>query len=283
MWAKLRHEQADDRVCDEVLRAWLGKGKKVIFPVVFNACTKLALLITMEGWRVCHAVAFGAKLNRARLISPFPCSSTLAKFRKYPCMQPVEEAGGGLPTRCGDNPFGGMRANAIYDWVVATSYIKNLKESDEAACAWSRVLLHERHDTISELLDPQDIASRERLRTARVRLDCTAMLCFRFALEMMAKPVFYVWADSSPQWRGREYFAASFDTFSAGVLQRRLFPCVALLRGQGSAMHKGFALLWQIFLSVGAAQVQLFCRSIRALITDQGTERLLARMPIGHL
>ena len=243
MWAKLRHEQADDRVCDEVLRAWLGKGKKVLFPVVFNACTKLALLITMEGWRACHAVAFGAKLNRARLISPFPCSSTLAKFRKYPCMQPVEEAGGGLPTRCGDNPFGGMRANAIYDWVVATSYIKNLKEADEAACAWSRVLLHERHDTISELLDPQDIASRERLRTARVRLDCTAMLCFRFALGMMAKPVFYVWADSSPQWMGPGIFRRILRYFFCRCASEALVPMCCFATRTGLSNAQGVCLV----------------------------------------
>ncbi len=48
-------------------------------------------------------------------------------------------------------------------------------------------------------------------------------------------------------------------------------------------MHKTIALLWQIVLMVGAENVQRFCRSVRALVTDMGAERIFVRAPIGIL
>ena len=118
------------------------------------------------------------------------------------------------------------------------------------------------------------------MRQARVRVDAVAMLLFRILHRNMQNPVYYLWTDSSPQFRGREFGASSFDILVSGGVQHRLLPAVALTKGRTSALQKCLCLLWQIMLQVGPSEVQSFCRSVRGICTDMGTERLLARMPI---
>ena len=129
-------------------------------------------------------------------------------------------------------------------------------------------------------MSDSDVIDKDFSRTARVRIDMAAMLLYRLANRQMLEPCMFLWTDSSPQWRGKEFCASSFDVIANGVVQRRLLPCVALAKGRTGAVQKALALLWQISLVVGADQVQAFCRSVRGVITDMGIERLIVRMPI---
>ena len=110
------------------------------------------------------------------------------------------------------------------------------------------------------------------------------MLMFRRLWAVLPDVAVYVYVDSSPQLRGEELFATSFELFDYDgrvQFQRRLMPLIALARDFLGQVGKGLALLWQVWLMVGPDphQVLRFVQSIRAIVTDMGTERLLAGLP----
>mgnify|MGYP000223133220 CR=1 FL=1 len=116
-------------------------------------------------------------------------------------------------------------ADLLLDWIDATSYIKNLKETGVAALAWGKVLLKPKRKpkALVDILDPKKIANINVLRQARVRLDVVAMLVYRLAYASLAAPSFYLWTDSSPPWKGLELCASSFDVYECGAFKYRLF------------------------------------------------------------
>lgn len=75
---------------------------------------------------------------------------------------------------------------------------------------------------------------KEVLRRSRVRLDCVAMLLFRRFWATLMDTVeehqvnLYLFADASPQWRGLEMYASSFDLVDGDNIVHKLFPFVAL-------------------------------------------------------
>ena len=174
-----------------------------------------------------------------------------------------------------------MCAQQIIAWVRATSYIKNVGDFKKATEAFAELLCPD--EDVAGLMGASDIICRTSLLRARVRVDLVAMLLFREAFEVMDSPSVYLWTDASPQWRGLEYCATTFDVSSGNQITRRLMPCLSLSRGGTTAMHKCLGLLWQCFLMVGPTNLQMFCRSVRSLTTDMGTERLISRMPIAVL
>ena len=83
------------------------------------------------------------------------------------------------------------------------------------------------------------------------------MLLFR---EYWAKlfpdlPDVYIFVDGSPQWKGVELYAASFDIFmyrdGQWTRQRRLLPVIRIGMHMLSREGKALVLLWQSFLLVG--------------------------------
>ena len=77
-------------------------------------------------------------------------------------------------------------------------------------------------------------------------------------------------------------FASSFELWDRHcniVWQRRLMPVLSLPREFLDASGKVFALLWQIWLMVGPDPYQVlhFCERVRCIVSDMGTERLIAR------
>ena len=260
-------------------------GARFRCPSPFLLCPTLAAGVCFLRWPLLHVVAFAGKLNRRRVIGGYPSGTSVARFRQSLAAAAAGQQGAPQPepVREGLNPWGGMSALQILKWVDFTSYIKNLNDSQKAAAACARLLFAERPESLLHVMRRDDIINKETLRKARVRTDLVAMQVFRQLYPQLERPVFYVWTDSSPQWKGLEYCASSFDTYNAGAFKRRLLPCMSLTRGRTSAVHKCLALLWQCFLMVGPVQLQSFCRSIRAIITDMGVERLIARMPISLL
>ena len=119
------------------------------------------------------------------------------------------------------------------------------------------------------------------MRLARVRLDTVAMLVHRHFWQSLvwAEVAIHIWCDASPQWRGFELFAASFDLLAPGFCQRRAFPFITPELGQ-DLTSKTVALLWQIFLVVGPTflAVRAFCNRVVCICTDMGTERLMTEV-----
>ena len=171
-------------------------------------------------------------------------------------------------------------AETILDWLRATSFLKNLNDKDEAAKAWAIALTGRsrghgvHHDS--------DKVSRGVIRQARVRLDITACLLFREFVKRINIPATYLflYIDGSPLWRGWEFYAASIDFSSGEWRQRRLLPAVTLSRCQLDAVSKTFALLWQLWLSLGpsVADLRLWCNRVVTITSDAGTERLVSGM-----
>ena len=138
------------------------------------------------------------------------------------------------------------------------------------------------HDCPPQFLHNDDI-NYETLRRARVHLDMTVNVMFRFAFKGFDFETtwFYLFADASPQHLGVELYAASFETFTFGLrfaFKRRLFTQIQIGRCMYSALGKATALLWQIVLQVGHDywNVRQFCNNVAGLCTDMGTERKLA-------
>jgi hypothetical protein len=89
---------------------------------------------------------------------------------------------------------------------------------------------------------------------------------------------FNIYTDGSPQWRGLEMLATSFDLTGPDYYVRRLMPLISLERYQLTLVGKIIAILWQFFLIVGPSYVlfRMVLRRIRSFTVDQGTERLTA-------
>lgn len=121
------------------------------------------------------------------------------------------------------------------------------------------------------------------------RLDCVAMVLFRHLWRASARganaamPNLLLFADASPQRRGLELKASSFDMFYGTTFMHRLFPLVSLDKAFLDASGICLALLWHIFLLSAPPPpfilFRLFCSRVRSLTTEQGTERLLADCP----
>ena len=94
----------------------------------------------------------------------------------------------------------------------------------------------------------------------------------------------YVFVDASPQCRGLELFASSFDLVIndvASFCQQRLMPQISIGHAMFSKVGKTVSLLWQCWLIAGPSfpRMRLFLDSITSICTDFGTERLVVDMP----
>ena len=91
----------------------------------------------------------------------------------------------------------------------------------------------------------------------------------------------HVFADGSPQYRGHELFAVSFDIIHSGGWQtRKLLPCISLPRWMADALSKVLAMLWQFWLMVGPdyETMRKLCNRVVSFCTDSGVERKLVRL-----
>jgi hypothetical protein len=91
----------------------------------------------------------------------------------------------------------------------------------------------------------------------------------------------FLFADASPQFRGRELFAATFDMYIFGetmFFRRRKFTQIAVSRNMLTLLGKVTALLWQIFLQVGPHYegIRRFCDRVGGVTTDMGVEKDIA-------
>ena len=93
-----------------------------------------------------------------------------------------------------------------------------------------------------------------------------------------------IFIDASPQWRGVELFAGSFDMISHGIFRycaRRLFPQIQIGPLLYTVLGKCFALLWQVWLVAGPdiGRMRAFTDRVRSFCTDLGAERSVFKVP----
>ena len=130
----------------------------------------------------------------------------------------------------------------------------------------------------------KDRSNYEVLRRARVRLDATCLLLFRMYWRTLQHESIWIgiFCDASPQFRGVELFASSFDMFNyesgEEFFERRKFTQISISRALYTVLGKTTAILWQIFLQVEPkfASMRAFCNRVCGITTDMGTERHIA-------
>jgi hypothetical protein len=177
-----------------------------------------------------------------------------------------------------------LRADRIIDYLDATRHLRVQRKLQASTKAWKRVLVKESCPT--EFLH-DDNTNYEQQRTGRTRIDAAAMLLFRKfwrSLNLYATSVF-IFVDASPQDRGMELYAASFDlmhvTPNGNRYERRLFPAINIGRLLFGVLGKTMTLVYQIFLQVGPRyeDIRNVCDSVGGITTDMGMEM---RIPDHH-
>lgn len=171
----------------------------------------------------------------------------------------------------------------IITWLHATDLIKDIRKVHVAEHRFAQIFAKRLKKPVSEIMGDMPPISYETLRRARVRADVVAMSVHRKFLRHLGDGMrVFIFCDSSPQWRGLELFATSFDVIDAdgAACPRRLAPLVSLGRTQMDAQGKLYGVLWQIWLMAGPKfeDMQRFCERVVAITCDMGTERLLAGM-----
>ena len=262
------------------LGQWCGKAAHggmsliVLSPMV-------ALAVVLGHLRCFHAVSITRRTHHRRLPAEAPTSKIIHHFVKH--LAPVRPRLGRALQPRAPRWHEQVPAQRVIKWLRAVRFLKSEKENPEATKAFAHVLCAS-DDQANALLANHEGICIEVLRKARVRLDCVAMMCWRrlFSTMDLSSTWFQLWIDGSPQWRGREMLAMSFEVVVPGeYYQRKLFPVVALRSSQLDACSKAMCLLWAIFLLVGpsAAAVRQFLSRVRCIVSDCGVERKIAELP----
>jgi len=173
----------------------------------------------------------------------------------------------------------------LLDWLDASMDIRNSRNIWGTATKFARVFGMPNSISTVAVLGQLRPANMQVLRDARPRLDAVACLIFRqFWKTLVPSSIdIYIYLDSSPQIRGEELFAASFelrDIQGHFPWERRLFPLVSLHGDFMDAIGKAVGLLWMIFLLVGPCHDDVIncCNRVRCIVSDMGTERKIATL-----
>jgi hypothetical protein len=250
-------------------------------PKICNSvlCNSLAHSATTEDNTYFHVVACGRRAPHRSRIFEWP---SVAECRQLISRALADVRSGGVhpdsvPRRLA-HP-----ANIMIRWIDSTRTLAKLKNAHKAKTSWIALFSIGAPETKEEMEARIRTVNAETLRLARVRIDLVAMLVFRLFFATLTFVNVYLYADTSPQWRGTELMAASFDMTANEItgIQHRLFPLVIIGRSMLSAVGKCITLLWQIFLMVGPNfyRMRAFLLAVRSITTDLGTERLLAKQP----
>lgn len=230
---------------------------------------------------VFHIVSISLKVARNRLFGKTPSRHSIKQLMTSSCAEGRVVAAAPR-VRCGWENMHPIET--ILEWLNFGKYIKSQDNSWQATQAAARVLARSTGRSFKDVLGDARGCSGKVLRLARIKLDCLSLMLFRLMFRNLTNIAIYIYLDSSPQTRGHELFAASFEVWDLSgqfPFERRLFTLLSLPRDYLDASGKALALLWAIFLLVGPhyADVRRFCDSIICIVTDMGTERLIARIP----
>ena len=274
----------------DVLAAWSAEFGPPVLSNVDSFCTGTGVLhnIAHAGWAFFHVVAIGASIRFSKYRSGCaPSIRACLRFASSHAEAIAPLVAGLHRVRPSAQPLlGSLPVDALLDWLEATRTLKNLRDAPSAKRAWAQLFSRAGRVNAIELCEQTEDASYDLLRRSRVRLDVVAMLLWRgvFAALDLTEVDLYLYADGSPQWRGKELYAVSFDLVirrgQHREVLRRMCPILQLGLRALSAQGKTLATLWMLFLLVGpfpARFVEVLGR-VRSITTDLGTERKLAHM-----
>ena len=238
----------------DIIARWTDLGAKPAFPLML--CPSRACAIMMGRWRCLHVALASRRWRQVSLVLHEPSRRQMMAFRKASTHRIVEDNepadGRSRRGRKIRRRFwqGQLEDSLMIAWLDASSFLKDVRLAGRDAASFSRVFTHS--GAISRRLMMQEIrlVCPELLRKGRVRLDCVAMLLFRRVFQSLLdlhgadnKHIF-VHSDSSPQWRGVELFASSFDIVAGNQYLRRAFPMISLERSRMDAPGKTLIFLW---------------------------------------
>ena len=245
----------------------------------------------MEGFRILHVVPLFRyrRVFQKRCLPDCPKGAHLKQWIRTAVPLPGPPAAGSQPV---ESKWGGPNVYQVMSWMDASRYISQQKEIMNARAAFGKLELSLR-STLTKLYVTKPGQYKQRqpwnpdsLRCARVKLDAMCMLLLRIFLAAVLglNSFIYIFVDASPQWRGLELFAASFDIVVIGeyrYVQRRLFPQISIGPFLYTVSGKCCALLWQIWLVSGPtfSSIRLFCNRIRGFCCDLGTEHRIVECP----
>jgi hypothetical protein len=249
--------------------------------VAVSLCPALALAASSALWQCFHVVPLHAAHTPWSSILPYgpprrPLQAFLSSLSPIgPLFRPLRRAQ--YRTRIDRIP-----ADIVLEWLDASRFLKQIRDSDIAVKKFARLIVGRARE--HEYLETIRRAPYNGLRSARVRLDMTCMLLWRsfFTINAGAAIALYLFVDASPQWRGLEFYASTWDIFVTGIFwKRRLLPAISLPRKLYSSLGKAVAFLWQVFLLVGPslARMRAVLAKIRSITTDMGAESNIIRTP----
>ena len=141
----------------------------------------------------------------------------------------------------------GMLVDRVIAFLRATSHLKDLRRMDAARKDYKNVLVKE--NCPAEYMH-NDFTNYEAMRKARCQLDVVCMNMWRsfFQTLDLDSTWFYIFCDASPQWKGTELFASSFDMLvykgeALVLFKRRLLPQICIARNMYSTLGKCVSLL----------------------------------------
>ena len=244
-------------------------------------------LLSLASGSIFFAVGIHRQGGRFRhyLLGKYPSKKTLHRYMKS---VPTDIRGGARGNSLRKKAYRcDFSAEEFVEWLTASAGVKSLRKMPQAQRAWSRILARKCGYSCEDM-DRVRQPSYELLRRIRVRFDLTMMLMHRYAWRATvdADTDIVIWVDASPQWRGREMYAASYDaaTFDSSLRPssvRRLFPVLSVGSHLRALRGKAYAFLWQVAMVVGFdyGQMRRYLRRVRGITTDFGTEHLLRDAP----
>lgn len=260
-----------------ILNEW-GRKAEVVRPLALAVVPPdIAAQVVRGDSKYAHCVAMTSKLNRKRLLVPSDPPKKRLKIMSENC-KPLQ----GLQVFKWNGSRGTRDALFMLDWLDASQDLKDQRAAKATCRKFAKLLSRKSGVPVDVMMKDMEFVSGRLLNKSRVRLDCAAMLLHRrwWAVQLQSgEPIsVHLLCDSSPQWRGVELFAATFDIVVGGRLVQRLAPLVSLGKTQLDLSGKVAALLWQAFLLTGPSFASLkdFCGAVRSVTADLGTERLLA-------
>jgi hypothetical protein len=249
-------------------------------------CSEAAFRFFYEPWRAFHIVAFGERSPlQKHMIGKKPSSKMIRRFLQK---RPVDEVQPPSPQTIVAPKLNSLPVDVFIEWIHATRFQKQLRNVKDVYAAWTKIMKRRFRLTDEQIAAEHEHVCYTQLRKARVRLDSVAMLlfrCFFAGLTVATSYNIYLFTDGSPQWRGTELFATSFDLITTGsgewVHSRRLMPVLKLGIYMATACGKCFAILWKIFLIVGPSfnRIRLFLSRVRSITSDMGVERMIVDLP----
>lgn len=267
----------------DAIEKWVGAGALLVQPVRLSP--SFAAEVVLGGNPCLHAVQITAKTDRKRLLAAKDLSRRRLKvFVDTNVAMPIQRLERTVPIREARPKWRYFHdASLVIDWLASSVYIKDVKQIGNAAESFATLLSRSGVASKMDLLAGLQKVAPEILRRARTRFDISTMLMYRSMFADLFRRgdevFFYLFADASPQWRGVDMFGATIDIYHAKAFTRKLLPIVSLSRSRMDSLGKLFTLLWQCYLLIGPSLdvFRWFLMRVKAITTDFGTERKLAR------